>query len=69
MFLTIGLARGGRHGVSDECAVELGKSSGLGCRGTEAVAKTARWRSFPPLATPLSRDQLRVRTVGIGGSS
>jgi hypothetical protein len=69
VFLTIGLGRGGRHGVGDECAVELGKSGGLGCRGTEAVAKTAWWRSFPPLAAPLSRDRFRVRTVRSGGSS
>jgi hypothetical protein len=50
--LTIGLGKRGRHGVGDECAVESGKSGGLGCRGTEAVAKTARWR----LAAPLLRS-------------
>jgi hypothetical protein len=41
---------GVRHGVSDECVDESGKSNCVGHCGTEAVAKVSRWQSFPPLA-------------------
>jgi hypothetical protein len=51
MLPTITRVGGGvHHGVGDECAGESGKSGGVGRRDTEAVAKTSRWRSFPPLA-------------------
>jgi hypothetical protein len=36
----------------------------VGRHGTVAVAKTSRWRSFPPLAVPLS-DRIRVTIDGV----
>jgi hypothetical protein len=69
MCLTIGLGRGGCHGVGDECAVESGKSGGLGVlryRGSGEDGPVAELPAtgYAPLEIGLGLGQWGVAAAG-----